>query len=340
MDCHMDSSRDLWLLLPKQVRRLPADLAAVDGLVVLTCFAVLTPGVRETPLRVVLGLPFVLFLPGYAFIAALFPEAGESVDAGEDASVTRDAGIDGLERVALSFGLSIAVVPLIGLVLNFTPWGIRLGPVLLAVSTFTVAAASVAAVRRWELPADEQFVVPYEEWLAAARAELFRPETQTDAALNVVVVLSVLLAVGSVGFAVAVPQDGEAFTEFYLLMEDDDGELVADGYPTEFEQGESASLHVGIGNHEHQQESYMVVVLFERVETANNSTTVLEQRELNRFSTTVDDEGTWLTEHTVTPRMTGENLRLTYLLYRGEPGALTTDDAYRQLHLWVTVTPN
>jgi len=32
-------------------------------------------------------------------------------------------GIDGIERVALSFGLSIAIVPLIGLVLNFTPWG-------------------------------------------------------------------------------------------------------------------------------------------------------------------------------------------------------------------------
>jgi len=38
-------------------------------------------------------------------------------------SHSREGIDDGIERVALSFGLSIAIVPLIGLVLNFTPWG-------------------------------------------------------------------------------------------------------------------------------------------------------------------------------------------------------------------------
>ncbi|MFP3976163.1 MAG: DUF1616 domain-containing protein, partial [Dehalococcoidia bacterium] len=60
------------------------------------------------PARIVLGILFVLFFPGYMLIAALFP---------------RKESLDGIERVALSFGLSIAVVPLIGLVLNYTPWG-------------------------------------------------------------------------------------------------------------------------------------------------------------------------------------------------------------------------
>jgi hypothetical protein len=37
--------------------------------------------------------------------------------------------------------------------------------------------------------------------------------------------------------------------------------------------------------------------------------------------------------------MTGERLRLTYLLYRGAPPQTpTTDNAYRELHLWVNVT--
>jgi hypothetical protein len=71
-------------------------------------------------------------------VAALFPEAesgsaveGDEGDGEDDTAVARkEGGIDGLERVALSFGISIVIVPLIGLVLHFTPWGIRLVPVI------------------------------------------------------------------------------------------------------------------------------------------------------------------------------------------------------------------
>lgn len=59
-------------------------------------------------LRIIIGLPLVLFFPGYTLIAALFPRKGS---------------LSGIERLALSFGLSIAVVPLIGLALNYMPWG-------------------------------------------------------------------------------------------------------------------------------------------------------------------------------------------------------------------------
>jgi uncharacterized membrane protein len=67
--------------------------------------------IPNSPVRVVLGLPFVLFFPGYALICLLFPRKGD---------------LDGVERIALSLGLSIAIVPLIGLALNYTSWGIRL----------------------------------------------------------------------------------------------------------------------------------------------------------------------------------------------------------------------
>lgn len=353
------AERSRWLqLLPAPVRRLPADLAAVVALVVITAAVVFLPIVSETPLRVVFGLPFVLFVPGYAFIAALFPEAGtfetsEADEGADEASVDDREGIDGIERVALSFGLSIAIVPLIGLVLNFTPWGIRLVPIMVAVSLFTLASTAVAARRRWELDPEDRFVVPWREWVGEARAELFEPESRSDAALNVLLVLSILLAVGSVGYAVAVPQQGEAFTEFYLLTENDDGEYVADDYPTEFTQGESESLVVGIGNHEHQPESYSVVVALQEVRIENdsadqvNNTTangnvsvVVEQEdELRRFQTQVAHNETWHLQHNVTPTMTGERLRLTYLLYKGEvPADPTTENAYRELHLWVNVT--
>ena len=333
-----------WLLIPEPIRRLPADLAAVCLAVFATVFSVFTPVVSETPLRVIVGLPFVLFIPGYALIAALFPEAGtgpvvEDDDSGESDSSDDGSGIDGIERVALSFGTSIAVVPLIGLVLNFTPFGIRLTPIVVSVSGVTLVLTAVAARRRWDLPEDERFQVPYKTWLSSARSELFEPETRTDAALNILLAVSVVLAVSSVGYAVAVPQQGESFSEFYLLTEGDDGELVADGYPTEFTQGEPQSLVVGVSNQEHEPVNYSVLATIQRVEVENNSTTVLDSTQLRTWRVELADNETWQRQHEVAPEMVGTDLRLTYFLYKGEPPATpTTENAYRELHLWVNVS--
>lgn len=333
-----------WLLLPSQLRDLPADLAVTVGWVLLTTLAVFLPGVEESALRVVLGLPYVLFVPGYAFIAALFPEAGDGVrgeaaDTDDERDSQRRSGIDGIERVALSFGLSIAIVPLLGLVLNFTPWGIRLVPIVVSVSGFTIIMSAVAARRRLAVPEAERFAVPYRAWAGAAKAELLEPETRGDAVLNVLLAVSVVLAVSSVGYAVAVPKQGESFTELYLLTEGDDGELVADGYPTEFERGTGSPIVVGIGNQEHRPVNYTLVVELQRVSVQNNSTRVVAERELRRFQPRVEHNKTWHRRHVVTPTMTGERLRLAYLLYIGAgPTEPTLNNSYREVHLWVNVT--
>jgi len=383
----MGARRDLWLLLPAPIRRLPADLAAVLILSGLTVGSVFIPIVNETPLRVLFGLVFVLFLPGYAFIAALFPEAGTSPpatnpsddetpeataaaesDTGTEsdeqvsvlsAPITR--GIDGIERIALSFGLSIAIVPLVGLVLNFTPFGIRLVPIVLSITGLTVLLTVVAAVRRWELPPEERFDVPYRRWIDTARGELLEPDSNIDAALNILLAVSVLLAVGSVAYAVAVPPQGEQFSEFYILTEGDDGDLVADDYPETLVVGEPHPLHVGIGNNEYEPTTYTVIVQLQRVEietttptddpaatpgasdrngTAEQSVRVLERTELDRYTDTLEHNTTSIEQRDLTPtgELTGEELRVTFLLYKGDPPAdPASDTAYRDLHLWVDV---
>jgi hypothetical protein len=85
-------------------------------------------------LRYVLGGVFVLFLPGFLLISALY---------------ARSEDMDTLERLALSIGLSLAVVPLIGLVLNYTPWGIRLEPIMVSLALFSEVMAVVCVVRRF-----------------------------------------------------------------------------------------------------------------------------------------------------------------------------------------------
>ena len=107
----------------------------VTALVAVTVFVVFA--VNSSALlyvRYVLGGVFVLFLPGFLLISALYARSDE---------------LDTLERVALSIGLSLAIVPLIGLVLNYTPWGIRLEPIMVSMSLFSEVMAVVCVVRKF-----------------------------------------------------------------------------------------------------------------------------------------------------------------------------------------------
>ena len=102
-------------------------------------------------LRYVLGTIFVLWLPGYAFIKALFPQTLPFARALAHSLGTTEKNLDTIERVALSLGMSIALVPIIGLLLNYTPWGIRLTPIVLSLTAFTIIFATAAIVREHQI---------------------------------------------------------------------------------------------------------------------------------------------------------------------------------------------
>ena len=329
--------------IAERIRALPIDLVVGLASVVLVDLLVLTPVGAGTVLRTLLGLPLVLFLPGYAFVAALFPETGQARD-GSPPDDTRDTlprRIDGPERLTLSVGASVAIAPLIGLVLNYTPWGLTLPSVTLSLSAFTALAASVGIVRRQALPENERFaLVRPRSARADSTTAVAGVRTRTDLVLNVAVALTVVLVVSSAVYAVAAPRGSEAITEFYLLTENEtNGELVADEYPTEFVRGEPKPLVVGIENHERRPVNYTVVVALQRIDDRNGSTTVVEQRRVGRFRVRVGANESRLRRHTVAPPMTGERLRLAYLLYRGPvPRNPTVENAYREIHLSVNVS--
>jgi len=119
--------------LERQVSR---ESVAIVIFVLISVIFVVVPPLNATPARIVLGLPLLLFLPGYSLVCVLFPKKEE---------------MDRIERFALSIGLSIAVVVIIGLVLNYTPWGIRVGPILLVISCFTLILTAITAIRRGKL---------------------------------------------------------------------------------------------------------------------------------------------------------------------------------------------
>ncbi len=206
----------------------------VTPLLILAIYAL--PG---DVLRIILGLPFILFIPGYVTVLALFPDK-------ED--------LESIERIALSFGLSIAIAPLIGFGLNYTPWGIRLEPILVCLSAYNVGVGLVGLYRRQRskdpyLPFD--IGATYRSLMAS-----FKAEKGADKALTVILVISIVLAVSALIYVVAVPRPGEAFTEFYILGPDG----TASDYPNNLTVGEEGEVIVGIVNHEQREVNYTVEV--------------------------------------------------------------------------------
>jgi len=306
----------------------PGDLVAVAAFTAATLACVYVPVLNESFLRILFGVAMVLFIPGYALIAALFPAKGD---------------LDGIERVALSFGLSIAVVPLIGLALNYTPWGIRLDPILASLTVFTLAMTLVAWYRRLLLPAGDRFAVPARAMIASARAELYDPEaSRFDRALSVVLVLSIVAAVATTAYVIAVPKEGEHFTEFYILGP---GGKAAD-YPTDFAAGSTQSLIIGVGNHEYREIPYTVeaLALNQTFDPVTNTSTVHAAESLDRFVLTVPHNETrelpW--EFSIP---SPEYNRVEFLLFNetvpGDDvvGEERINASYRDLHLWVRVRP-
>ncbi|KAF5431154.1 putative membrane protein [Candidatus Methanophagaceae archaeon] len=97
----------------------------------------------DSPVRILLGLPFILLFSGCMLICALFPSRND---------------LDLVERLALSMGISIAVTSLMGLALNYTAFGITFYSVALTVFSFMLLMSIVATYRRRTCRNEEKLI--------------------------------------------------------------------------------------------------------------------------------------------------------------------------------------
>lgn len=197
-------------------------LRAVLVLVVLMFFQ---PQGALGLIRLLLALAFVLFLPGYSVVAAIYPERGT---------------IDTPTRLGFGVGLSIAFVPILTVLLDRLPWGIRPWPILLAELSICAAGLGVAVWRRARLEPSVRYAptlrgVPWVRgaaWLA--------------------------IACGTVIFAygVTAPSRAAPPTEFYILGADG----LAQGYPREVAAGADVSVIAGITSYEPGVETFHIEI--------------------------------------------------------------------------------
>ena len=111
-------------------------IAIVTAILVLTIPEDLYPWVY---VRYILGAIFILWLPGYSFTRATFPTKLQSKMSSEN--------LDTIERIALSIVMSLAIVAIVGLLFNYTPWGVRLTQIVLSLLSLTVVLSTVAIIR-------------------------------------------------------------------------------------------------------------------------------------------------------------------------------------------------
>lgn len=240
-------------------REKPLDLLVV-AIVSVALLASLT---IEGPVRIVLGLAFVLLVPGYVLVAALFPSRKD---------------LDWVERAALSVGLSIAVVPLLGLLLNFSPWGIRLVPMATAISLFIAGVGAAAYFRRMALPSEDRLSFTLE-----LKAPKWKEYSALDKALTVGIAVSIIVAAGMLAYVATAPRPSERFTEFYIL----DANGRAEAYPTNLTAGEVATIIIGLVNREGKSLNYVVVATLEEYAVTGNASSA-ESRSLVSSSRVMD----------------------------------------------------
>jgi uncharacterized membrane protein len=254
----------------------------------------------EGVIRSIIGIAFALLFPGYVTVSAVFP---------------RKTDKDGIERLALSLGLSVAIVPFLVLVHNFLPWGISLYPVLFTVVGFIVIVSAVALYRRMSLPVEARFT-PNIRFGFTGTSRWWASQRRWDRVLVVLIIAVLVLSAGGFVGVVVSSAVGEKLTEFYLL--DQYGR--AESYPTKLVIGEKAEVIAVIVDRERAVVQYELDVF------------IGDERIAGPISFSLGHGEKWEERVSISPSKPGPKQRVEFQLFKG-----ASTDVYRAARLFIDV---
>ena len=262
------------------------DLIAVVILIGLCILFVLVEPFNTTLLRIPFSLIILLFLPGYALIAAMFPKMSE---------------LSGIERFTLSIGLSIAITVFDGFAISVTPYLFRPTPLILTLSAITLFLLLLTVITRTLTPEDKRYFVDYQGFIESLRAD-DEKMSDIERMLFIALIGSIIIASSMLIYAKLTFEE-EEFSALYILGPDGK----AEGYQKNLYIGEPSTIAVGVENYEHAATDYTLQVKL--------GTGVLETRKI-----TLAHKEKWLEDITFVPDRTGDRLKLEFVLYKdGRP---------------------
>ena len=182
------------------------------------------------PLRTLLGLSYVLVIPGYCLTTALFPRRN-------DLSI--------VERLSLSIGLSIACVSILALLLDWLRLGLHPWPILLSELVITGLFMAIASRHRSQLPVDVIYLPeilrqPISNSLLHSKRHFYN------------VLAMVVLISGLAAWVALTPVSDQSTTEFYIVGSEG---LIAD-YPYQVGLKDQVRVKVGVRNGEKRDITY------------------------------------------------------------------------------------
>jgi len=326
----------------RRVVRSTLSLVPLDLVLVLVYVTFATAAVESgagSTVQFLVGVGLVLFAPGYTIVAALFPgRPRQRADRPPTSVLALTRPHDGVlvrERLALAFGVSVLVLPLVAVALGAVGVSLTTSSVLAAVWAIVGVGAVVGTVRRLALPEGARFDLS--TVVQRAGTDSLLPDDSATALLTLGLCCMVVVALGAFSVAIAGPSQSMSYTSASLLTTGQNGEPVASGYPANVSQGESVPLVVRVTNHHDTAANYTVVTRLQRVEggTVQSGQRVWQGRQR------IGVNETWTKNHTVTLRFAGQDLRLTYFVYRGSvPGTVSQSTADEVLYLRLDVFPD
>ena len=327
------------------------DLLAVTLLSCLGAIFVLVPPFNETFLRIPVALSLFFFVPGYAFISALFPGNKE---------------ISGIERFTLSVGFSLVLTVFDGFLISLLPWGYRPAPIVISILGITAFFSILAILTRKLKDESEQFSFSIKEFIRSIREEEvdeylepeemaspaesrrfhrskskvkakglkyqsgtetgnqsreIRPEArkkplppEIEKALVIALIGSIIISSAMLAYA-KMTREKETFTMLYLLGPDGK----AEGYPNESLINVPITVTVGIENHELQNVNYILQMK-------------VDGEVIQELSVPLEDGGVWQKNMTYTRhKLKSDRSKLEFALFKEEPGHFS----YRSVHLYI-----
>jgi len=229
--------------------------------------------------RVIIGTIAIIFFPGYTLLSAILPCRGD---------------LFWVERVGLSFGLSIALVAMLGLILNCTPWGIRLYPVLITITSFVVITSVIGWYRQRRLLEAERLTVNLKLNFSG-----WQTWTKFEKSLYIVLALAILFALGAL-YVIAAPKQVVKYTEFHVLGTTGK----ASDYPRVVLNGETLYLTAVIVNYEHESTTYHIEIRIDGEVVKQIATEKL------------NDGQEWECQIDLVPQKQGENQKVEFYLYK------------------------
>jgi len=294
----------------------------------------------EKTTQIIFSLPFILFIPGYILIFILFP------------TKKNNKGIGFLERIVLSFSLSVVIFPLIGISIKYTQWGMQTISMLLFLLIFIIIAGIVALYRWFKTPAERRFTIHL-------NISLPKTKNKLNLFLTITLTVAILISMAILVYIIVTPQTREKFTEFYILGPDNK----AVGYPSNLTLDKNSEVTIGLINHEYKTVNYTIEIWLinqttffnetsNKNETKYNHMWYIDKLKVKLYHTSINVEESWVSqwEYNYTFKINKSGtFKLTFLLYTDSTedyienkdykdiAEQKINNAYRNLHLWVEI---